>query len=127
MVLTRKSTIVVVSPYFPLSWAPGAHLVYLLLVNILAQIFHVTVRPYESPSLNRLEAQALAVSSLCLGLVLSLLAEWPFMPYTIYVTNTTLLFLLTFGAYLYFACLYLQAIRANKGADEPPGHEEEEE
>ena len=81
MVLTRKSTIVVVSTYFPLSWAPGAHLVYLLLVNILAQIFHVTVRPYESPSLNRLEAQALAVSSLCLGLVLSLLAEWPFMPY----------------------------------------------
>ena len=51
----------------------------------------------------------LGISSACLVLVISLLVEWPFMPYAIYVTSSTLFFGLTVGVYIYFLCLYIRS------------------
>ena len=109
-VLLRKSAIYVVATWFPMSWAPGAHLTYLALIMTGAELIHGTIRPYKSPSLDRLEGQALGIASMGLLLVVALLVRWPFMPYAIYVTNCALLFILTAGAYLHFLFLYLRAM-----------------
>ena len=102
-----------------MSWAPGAHLIYLLGIILAAELLQSTIRPYENPIFNQLEAQALGVSALCLALVLSLLVEWPFMPYAIFVTNSALLFLTTAAVYTYFIRLYVQAALAAKNGREP--------
>ena len=109
MVLTRKSAIYLVAMWFPMSWAPGAHLIYLAIIVALSEVVHNTVRPYSSSHLNRLEGQALGIALICLLLVASLLVEWPFRPYTMYVISCALLTLLTTGAYLYFFILYIRA------------------
>ncbi|CAE7759614.1 pmp10 [Symbiodinium sp. CCMP2456] len=111
-VLARKAAILIIATLFPMSWAPAAHLVYLLVITILAELVHVQVQPYASADLNRLEAMALGISAICLALVLSLATEWPFMPYEVYVTNAALLFILMIGSYIGFFRLYLHA-RAN--------------
>ena len=80
IVLVRKTAIFVVAAMFPMSWAPGAHVIYLLGITIVAQLLHVTIQPYANDFLNRLEAQTLGISSACLVLVISLLVEWPFRP-----------------------------------------------
>ncbi|CAE6952665.1 pmp10 [Symbiodinium sp. CCMP2592] len=109
MVLGRKAAIFVVATLLPMSWAPGAHLVYLLGIMIVAELLHITIRPYASTLLNRLEAQMLGISSACLVLVISLLVEWPFMPYAIYVASSALFFALTIGVYMYFLWLYIRS------------------
>ena len=76
---------------------------------IVAELLHITIRPYASPLLNRLEAQMLGISSACLVLVISLLVEWPFMPYAIYVASSALFFALTIGVYIYFLWLYIRS------------------
>ena len=43
-VLIRKVAIFVVATWFPMSFAPGAHLLYLLVVMIVAELVHVSVR-----------------------------------------------------------------------------------
>ena len=108
-VLARKAAIYVVATSFPMSWAPGTHLIYLLGIILVAELVHVTVKPYENASFNRLEAQTLGISAICLALVLSLLVEWPFMPYSCYVVGITCLFLITGGMYFFFIRLYLKA------------------
>ncbi|CAE7913449.1 pmp10, partial [Symbiodinium necroappetens] len=109
-VLVRKSAIYVVAACFPMSWAPEAHLVYLLLITVVAELVHCSIRPYVSPRLNRLEGQVLGVSCTNLVLVISLLSEWPYRPYSIYVGTCVLLFLLTAGTYLFFLCFYIRAV-----------------
>ena len=42
-VLIRKVAIFVVATWFPMSFAPGAHLLYLLVVMIVAELVHVSV------------------------------------------------------------------------------------
>ncbi|CAE7684254.1 pmp10 [Symbiodinium sp. CCMP2456] len=114
-VLARKAAIYVVATSFPMSWAPGTHLIYLLGIILVAELVHVTVKPYENASFNRLEAQTLGISAICLALVLSLLVEWPFMPYSCYVVGITCLLLITAGMYFFFIRLYVKAaFAANK-------------
>ena len=125
-VLARKAAIFVVAAWFPMSWAPGAHLVYLILIMVFAELIHGSIRPYISPRLDRLEGQALGVSCICLVLVTSLLAEWPFRPYAIYVGTCVLLFLLTAGAYLYFLRIYIRAVLAKDHATEEAEDDSEE-
>ena len=116
-VLARKSAIFIVATWFPMSFAPGAHLAYLLLIVVVAELVHSTVRPYSSPFLNRLEGQALGISSVCVVLVISLLVEWPFKPYAIYVGSCAILFLLTAGVYSYFFYLYICALLVKEDAE----------
>ena len=106
-VLSRKTAVFVVATWFPMSWAPEIHLIYLLSIVAVAELLHATVQPYDNASLNRLEARMLGVSSLCLLLVASLLARWPYRPYAVYLATLVLLLLLTAGAYVYFLCLYM--------------------
>lgn len=108
-VLARKSAIYIVAACFPMSWAPGAHLVYLLLIMVLAELIHGSIRPYVSPRLNRLDGQVLGVSCTSLVLVI-LLSEWPYRPYSIYVGTCVLLFLLSAGTYIYFLYFYIRAV-----------------
>ncbi|CAE6952645.1 pmp10 [Symbiodinium sp. CCMP2592] len=123
IVLGRKAAVFVVATLLPMSWAPASHLVYLLGIMIVAEILHVTIRPYASPFLNRLEAQMLGISSACLVLVISLIVEWPFMPYAMYVASSALFFALTAGVYIYFLWIYIRSAFA-KTSD--MGEEDEE-
>ncbi|CAE7042132.1 pmp10, partial [Symbiodinium natans] len=101
-VLFRKSAIYVVATWFPMSWAPGAHLVYLALIVATAELIHTTFQPYHSSLLDRIESQALCAALIGLLLVASLFIKWPFMPYAIYLTSCGMLCVVTAGAYLHF-------------------------
>ena len=109
IVLSRKAAVFIVATWFPMSWAPGIHLVYLLSIVAVAELLHATVQPYDNASLNRLEARMLGVSSICLLLVASLLVRWPYRPYAVYLATIVLLLVLTAGAYFYFLCLYIHS------------------
>ena len=124
--LTRKAAIYVIAACFPMSWAPAAHLIYLILTVVLAELVHSSIRPYISPRLDRLEGQALGVSCICLVLVASLLAQWPFRPYEIYVGTFVLLSVITITAYLYFLLIYIRAVLTKDNASKEAEDDSEE-
>ncbi|CAE7399538.1 pmp10 [Symbiodinium necroappetens] len=126
MVLGRKAAIFAVSALLPMSLAPASHLIYLLGIVVVAELLHVTIRPHASNLWHRLEARMLGISSVCLVLVMSLLVEWPFMPYAIYVASSALFFALTSGVYIYFLWLYIRSSvfkSPNLGEEDREGEE----
>ncbi|CAE7267627.1 pmp10 [Symbiodinium sp. CCMP2456] len=123
VVLGRKAAIFAVSTLLPMSLAPAAHLIYLLGIMIFAELLHITIRPYANSDWNRLEAQMLGISSACLVLVISLLVEWPFMPYKIYVAGSAFFFALTSGVYIYLLGLYIRSAFAKTPDMEEEGKE----